>query len=118
MTNRTKKCLSISFFSSIGIITLLVIIKKVGYEKYRTYLDPMPWSEIIEGFHFIFLIWLSTFVILFFWMFKYYRQPTYCIYCKKVISNSETNIGSCPTCGKKTESLDGVFERHPELLNK
>jgi hypothetical protein len=115
MKSNTKKGLKFALILTLFITFLFSVLDKIGYKKYYTYTSPLSWSEFVCRIPFYLGSSILIFLCITIWWVFFRREPKYCIKCKKLVPRNVKDDSICPTCQKPSESLDGVFERHPEL---
>jgi hypothetical protein len=105
-----KRAAVLSFLITLIFVIFIIICLKLGIERWKTYDDPMTWSELYFKMPRLVLIWAGLF-FLFFFLFLHDkgqgRSFYICTRCLSVYYRYQIENDVCPDCGSKAESLTG-----------
>ncbi len=114
-----KKSLENSFYATAMIVGFFAVMEKLGIKKWRTYDDPLTWTEFIYRLPYLALWALLIYVFVFFVSLHFKEEPiVICTKCLKSFFKKNTKDDLCPDCNSRLEKINGVYDRHPELKGK
>ena len=116
-----KKSVAFSSLLSLFFVIVIVICLKLGIDRWKTYDDPMTWSELYLKLPHIVFFGIGLFVIFFFAALHNKEGGSsyfVCTRCLNVYYHYQIKKDECPDCCSKVEKMAGFYDRHPELKKK
>ena len=93
-----------------------VIYEKSGWTPFRPHGISKTWGEVFDLWPRFLISVVTLFAVVFLWQLQRRDEDYYiCTGCLKSFYWHQVRDGICTECSQPVETVDGFYERHPEM---